>query len=89
MTEKDILHRWDGAKHADDFLTYQEIFDEALDMLKREEKAIPALLMVIINEWEKDERSVPYPVISAALDVARENEELRRMADELRESMAT
>jgi hypothetical protein len=77
--------RWTG--HEDDHRTYNLIFDEAIHMLARDERALPSLLMAIINAWEKDERSIPLSILGPALAVAEEAQEMREMADASRDML--
>lgn len=68
-----VDHRWEGRES--DRETYDEIFSAALSLVRLpdpEEKAIGRLLFEIVNAWEKDGRSVPLRVLSAALDCASE-----------------
>lgn len=76
-------YRWAGREF--DHATYDLIFTEALDMISSEaDKATGTLLMRIINEWERDARSIPVPVIVSALDVATEHQGIRELTDQLR-----
>lgn len=76
--EKTVVdRRWDGREQ--DLEDYNLIFDEALDMIARDEREEGSLLMMIINEFEKNRRSVAMPIISAALSVAMANRERREL----------
>jgi hypothetical protein len=77
-----IDHRWDSPKGKADREEYDFMFDQALNMLTRDEKAVPALIMAILNEWEKNPRSVPIQVISRCLDVCHENDEIVQLMAE-------
>ena len=74
--------RWTG--HEEDHKVYDLIFDESMSMLARVERTVPKLLLAIINAWEKDFRSIPITVISAALEVAEEAQEIREMTEKIR-----
>lgn len=74
--------RWTG--HDDDHDTYNLIFEEAINMLARDERAVPALLMAVINAWEKDERSVPLPILAGALAVAEESKVIQDLANAIK-----
>lgn len=75
-------HRWTGREA--DYETYDLIFDQAINLISNDEKTVGTLLMRIINEWEKDERSVPLPILAAALDLAQEHAAIRELTDGLR-----
>lgn len=75
-------YRWSNCE--EDHAAYDLIFDQAMNLISNDEKTVGTLLMRIINEWEKDARSIPMPVISAALDLAQEHAAIRELTDGLR-----
>lgn len=77
-----LLQRWDN--HWDDRETYDLIFDAGIWLIAQEENEEGALLLAVINSWEKQARSVPIVVLSKALDMARAVLERKAMADALR-----
>lgn len=65
--------RW--GNHPEDRVTYDFIWDVAMKAMdETPEECI--LLLSVINEWEKDRRSVPQSVISKAYDVAKMYQEI-------------
>lgn len=83
MTDTDnaVLYRWDN--HQDDRESYDLIFDEAIYLIAKGERAVGALLMSVINAWEKNRRHVPIPVVAAALTLAEETRALRELQADL------
>lgn len=84
-TDNAVLYRWDN--HQDDRESYDLIFDEAIYLIAKGEKAVGALLMAVVNEWEKNRRNIPLPVVSAALTLAEETRAMRELEADL-EGMA-
>lgn len=78
-----VTNRWDGLKGQADRVEYDFMFDQAMSMLTRDEKAVPALIMAIINEWEKNPRAIPIQVLSRTLDLCHENDEITKLMDEM------
>lgn len=71
----DVSLRWLGKE--DDLDIYNSIFISALQMSRLPsmiDQSTAKLLFMIINQWEKDRRSIPLAVISAAWDLAGECE---------------
>lgn len=73
-----VMYRWDN--HDDDREVYDEIFDEAIFMIANDDP-VGKLLMMIINSWERNRRSIPMPVINAAYEVTLSAKAAREMAD--------
>lgn len=83
MTDQgvDVLYRWDH--HEADRETYDLIFDEAMEFIRRGEKEQGGLLLNIVNEWERSRRSVPITVLAKALELAEANRARRAVAKEV------
>lgn len=77
-----LLYRWDN--HEMDRETYDLIFDAGIWLIAQEENEEGALLMAIVNAWEKQARSIPITVLSKALDMANAVLARKAMADSLR-----
>lgn len=64
--------------------TYDLIFDQALHLMTHDDTTTGKLLWRIVNEWQKNPRSVPMPIMVAALDLAEEIASVRELEDDLR-----
>lgn len=76
-----VLYRWDN--HQQDREDYDMMFDEAMDMVKRDETALGGLIHAIINEWERNRRNIPMSVLGKALEVCEENKTMRELHTEI------
>lgn len=78
-----VDNRWDG--HEDDHSIYNEIFDEAVLEIANGDDKVGALLMSIINEWEKSPRAIPMPVLNRAYEYVLEQQRMRELSDRIDE----
>lgn len=81
MSDTQVMYRWDN--HQDDMDVYDEMFTEALTMISGDSKTVGKLILMIINDWEKNRRSVSMPVINAAYEVVQERQQRRNLAEQV------